>query len=212
MGNNPLPEVLEKFRKDPSYDPKLEEYELGNAQIFERHQDLVASSVAPEQADRFVQVFGGDITGVGVLDIGTGDAGVFGADYLTQGFLPPRIGTDIFEANVPIGWESKILDGKKILESFGANSFDHVQCLETLEHVPKGKDLEIARQMKEVTRSTCLITCCGLSHHIGQQIIPQVEKNSHISYKGQPNIEGLMDLGYSVRLLGNYQIFAWLLK
>jgi hypothetical protein len=63
--------------------------------------------------------------------------------------------------------------------------------------------------MKDISRGTCLITCCGLSHHLGDLNKVSVERNKFLDYKGQPDIEMLMDFGYNVRLIGAYQILAW---
>jgi len=150
--------------------------------------------------------------GSGVLDIGTGDAGVFMERCLTQSFMPPRVGMDIIKPKVNCGWLPVQGSGDEIEDKFSNISFDHVQCAETLEHVDEDLGTEMARQMLKVAKHTVLITSCGLSHHLGQLNMDAVNKNEFLEYKGQPNIESLMDLGYTVRLVDNYQILAWVIK
>ena len=144
--------------------------------------------------------------GRGVLDIGTGVAGVFLLEALSKTFLPPRIAIDAFEVSAPLGWQKIVMKGQDI-DKLG--KFDHVQCIETLEHVVEKDQEAIALKMLMASRGTCLITCCGLGHHLGELNKKSVERNAYLDYKGQPNIEMLMDLGYKVKLVGAYQILAW---
>lgn len=181
-----------------------------NWELFLKHSDKVIPFFKGHQ-EVFEHTFGKGYRGVGVLDVGTGN-GVFLENYLTQSFLPPRIGADIAQHEVPErGWLSVSLNANDILEYFGENSFDHVQCIETLEHVGDAA-IDIAAQMLKVARKTCLITCMGIDHHLGDLNKEAVTRNPFLDYKGQPNIEALMDLGYQVRLVGNYQVLAWHIK
>jgi len=183
-------------------------------ELFLRHPELVIP-YPPSHAALFTTAFGGVMpSGTGVLDLGTGNAGVLCVWEHVNNFLPPRIASDIHisDMNVTPGFDGIELSADKVLERFGQNAFDHVQCCETLEHVDEDVSAAIAKQMTQVTRKTAFITSCGLSHHMGPLNMEKCANNVYLNYKGQPNIETLMDLGYQVRLMGNYQILAWYIK
>lgn len=188
--------------------------EDANWELFLKHTDKVIPFFYGENChlEIFEYAFGRGYTAVGVLDIGTG-VGVFLERHLTRCFLPPRIGVDVIHPTVPEkGWFELALEGSDVLKHFGENSFDHVQCIETLEHVGNDVAMDIAEQMLKVSRKTCLITSMGLGHHVGDATVKALGKNPFLDYKGQPNIEDLMKLGYNVRLVGNYQVLAWYCK
>ena len=175
---------------------------------FLKHSDKVIPYFKNHQ-EIFDYAFGKGYVGVGVLDVGTG-IGVFLENHLTKHFLPPRMGVDVAHTTIPEhGWFDRVLNASDILKTFGERAFDHVQCIETLEHMDSAAAVDVAAQMLKVSRKTCLITSMGLNHHMGDLNIKAIEKNSFLDYKGQPNIESLMELGYNVRLLGNYQVLAW---
>jgi hypothetical protein len=180
-----------------------------NWNLFKKHQDLVVPY--PKDHPGYYQLAFGTTTpmGKGVLDIGAGTDGTFEMWNLREHFIPPRIAIDPFAVREMPDWQPIIMKGEKILEKFGENSFDFVQCTETLEHVDEDVGNDIAQQMLKVSKKYCLITCCGLSHHLGPINMEKVAKNEFIAYKGQPNIETLMDMGYTVRICANYQIVAW---
>ena len=182
-------------------------------ELFARHQDLVRP-YPTSHVNYFETAFGKLPSGTGVLDLGTGNAGVLCVWEHIANFLPPRIASDIHaeDMNVTPGFTGQEMSALDALAKFGPDSFDHVQCCETLEHVEEEESAEIARQMTVLTRKTALITSCGLSHHLGPDNMEKVAKNHYLNYKGQPNIETLMSLGYQVRLLSNYQILAWYTK
>jgi hypothetical protein len=181
-----------------------------NLVLFEKHSDLNIDGFK-SHLEMFEYAFGKNFLkniGCGILDIGTGATGVFMLDLLTKTFMPPRIAIDAFEVVAPPrDWQTIVMRGQDI-NKFG-KMFDHVQCIETLEHVLEADQEEIAGKMKDISRGTCLITCCGLSHHLGDLNKVSVERNKFLDYKGQPDIEMLMDFGYNVRLIGAYQILAW---
>jgi hypothetical protein len=185
------------------------EIEDRNRKLFEKHSNLNIGGFK-SHFELFDYAFGKHFLkngGCGVLDIGTGAAGVFLLEALSKTFVLPRIAIDAFEVSAPLGWQKIVMNGRDI-DKFG-KIFDHVQCIETLEHVLEKEQEEIVRKMRDVSRGTCLITCCGLSHHLGELNKQSVERNLFLDYKGQPNIEMLMDLGYKVKLIGAYQILAW---
>ena len=182
-------------------------------ELFLRHPELIHDNPT-SHFEYFDIAFGHMPSGRGILDLGTGQAGTFCVWEHVANFAPPRIASDIHieSMNVTQGFEGIQLSADKALEKFGPNSFDHVQCCETLEHVDEDVATEIARQMVLMTRKTAFITSCGLSHHMGPLNMAACGVNKYLEYKGQPNIEDLLALGYQVRLLGNYQILAWYTK
>ena len=182
-------------------------------ELFDRHKDLIHPA-ATSHVNYYEIAFGRMPTGEGVLDLGTGNAGCLCVWEHIANFTPPRIASDIYMGNINVtpGFIGQQLSATDVLATFGENSFDHVQCCETLEHVTEEESTDIARQMAIVTRKTAFITSCGLSHHLGPDNMEKVQVNKYLEYKGQPNIEMLMDLGYQVRLLANYQILAWYIK
>lgn len=183
--------------------------EAKNRVLFKKHADLVHPHLHSHE-DTFILAFGRIPSGVGVLDIGTGRTGVFMGGALTRNFKKPRICSDI-DTNiaVPDGWKKRVVSATDILNVFGRRSFDHVQCCETMEHMDENVSTNVANQMIKLTRKTVLITCCGLSHHLGPLNMTFVRENKYLDYKGQPNIEDLLNLGYKVKLIANYQIIAW---
>ncbi len=198
------------FLKETTYDfESVIIREDKNWALFQKHANLVYPNLDSHKAF-FELAFGRMPSGVGVLDIGTGRSGVFMHGVLDTNFVSPKICSDIdTNINSPVGWEIRVMSGTDILKVFGENSFDHIQCCETMEHMDEDASLDMAMQMIKATRKTSFITSCGLIHHVGPENIAIVKENKYLDYKGQPNIEGLIDLGYNVRLIANYQIVAW---
>jgi len=183
--------------------------EKRNYSLFEKHSNLCIDGFKSHM-ELLDYAFGKNFLkngGGGVLDIGTGSAGVFLLEALSKAFLPPRIAIDVFEISAPRYWQTVVMNGKDI-DRFG-KMFDHVQCIETFEHLTENDQIDIASKMIAVSRNTCLITCCGLGHHLGELNKQSVERNKFLNYKGQPNIELLLGLGYRVNLIEGYQILAW---
>jgi 2-polyprenyl-3-methyl-5-hydroxy-6-metoxy-1,4-benzoquinol methylase len=184
---------------------KIVEKEDENWELFSKYPELVIPEFKTHQ-DLFNYAFGVGHCGIGVLDIGTG-GGIFLERYLTDNFMPPRVGLDVIDISTPDGWSSykeKASDFDKL-----GFEFDHIQCIETIEHLDEDIGLKVAEKMINSCNLSCLITCMGLPHHLGSLNITAVEKNPALIYKGQPNIEKLMSLGYTVRLSNNYQVVAW---
>lgn len=188
---------------------KVFERELKNKQLFELHKGLNISAFSSHQ-ELFDYCFA-TLSGYGALDIGTG-CGVFLYKTLTSSFEYPRICVDPYPIKVQAGWDFHQMNGLDVLNQFKENSFDYVQSIETLEHLSEEDSTKLAADMIKIARKAVLITSCGLSHHTGPENEALVAKNPAIAYQGQPNIQNLMDLGYSVRLIEGYQILAWYIK
>jgi len=150
-----------------------------------------------------------------ILDVGAGHGGVFDLDYWENN---PNVVTkeacDIHWIRpMPDGWKTSTgIDVTKLDQFYEADSFDYVQCVETLEHVP---DTRLAlEQLKRVARKAVFITSADEMHHIGpeQEAIEKI--NQYQAYIEQPKIQDLIDLGFQVRVEGleKRQIVAWLIK
>jgi len=202
---------LEELRKS-SYDySAVIAREKINDALFKKYAYLNIPNL-PDHPSHYTLAFGDMPCGDGALDIGTGGAGTFMCFNLLDNFKGRHLQIDPFECRPCTGWDSKIMKGEDILKEFGENSFDFVQCTETLEHVGQDVARDIAEQMTKVCRKYAFITCCGLSHHLGPENAAKVKENKFLDYKGQPDIEMLMSLGYQVRLMGGYQIISWFIK
>ena len=180
-----------------------------NWDLFRKHSEYAVKAM-PDHVDTLRLAFGDKLKGTGALDIGSGPSGVFCLDHLNNCFNAPRHNIDIFKPALQNGWVTEQCCGQEALAKFGANSFDYIQCIETLEHVPKLDALQIASDMITMSRKFCLITSAGIGQHLGQETTDIIEVNKNMDYIGQPDIEALMQMGYSVRLVGdNAQIVAW---
>ena len=154
-------------------------------ELFAKYPELIHPSATSHQ-NYFEIAFGSLPSGTGVLDLGTGSAGALCVWEHIANFQPPRIASDIHveDMNVTPGFDGIQLSADNVLAHFGANSFDHVQCCETLEHVDEDVATDIAKQMTQVTRKTALITSCGLSHHMGPINMEKCKENKYLEYKG----------------------------
>jgi hypothetical protein len=185
--------------------------ERENEVIFNRHLDLWTEYPA-DHPGSYLMAFGQLPAGRGFLDIGSAGGGAFMGPAMEQRFEPPRVVSDVIAPFVPAGWEGRTMDGVDLLTTFGPAAFDMVQCCEAMEHMTAAKATDIAHQMIAVSRRYCFITSCGLAHHICPGTAASVQNNPAVAYQGQPDIEALMALGYTVRIANGYQIFAWLTK
>jgi hypothetical protein len=198
--------------KQMSYDvDAVIEQEKKNEILFKKYANLNCP-YPKDHLGYYLFAFGEAPTGTDVLDIGAGSDGTFQVFTLLDNFKGKHLQIDPYACRPCGGWDSKIMKGEDILKEFGENSFDFVQCTETLEHTGQEVAYEIASQMTKVCRKQALITSCGLSHHLGPENMAKVKANKYLDYRGQPDIEMLMKLGYKVRLASMYQIIAWFVK
>lgn len=182
--------------------------ENANWEVFKKYPELCVDTIfghLPVLELAFKQ-----LSGSGILDIGSGPSGVYCREHLTNTFQPPRNNIDIFKPAPQEGWTCTELPGQDALKTFGQNSFDYIQCIETMEHIPAKDNIQIAKDMIEMSRKYCFITSAGVGQHLGQETEDIIKVNSNMDYIGQPNIEELMALGYNIRLVGDHaQIVAW---
>ena len=202
-----IKQYLREHLKGHNYDiESVIDLELKNYELFDKHSDL---KIPPDFLDSHYNFYPRLLgyakpTGTGILDVGTGESGPFLVAQNTDRFSPPRIGLDPYEARVPAGWEAFKMSGTDILEKFGADSFDFVQCMEVLEHVTQEDSYTIAKQMLQVARKTAILMSAPVVVHIVPSTQAFLDRNNFMDYKGQPNIESLMELGYKVDLITGY--------
>jgi hypothetical protein len=97
-----------------------------------------------------------------------------------------------------------IMRGQDIVAKFGAQSYDLVQCMEALEHVPQEESNDIAKQCLQCARKYAFITSAPITVHFGPQTKAFCDRNSFMGYHGQPNVEILADIGYKIQLIDGY--------
>ena len=184
--------------------------EMENYRLFEKWSNLhIASYLFSDHYKFYPLVFCKSIlTGKGILEVGGGEAGPFLVRQNTEYFEKPRVSVDPYVVSIPEdgSWSRLIIGGEKILETFGENSFDFVQAMECLEHVPQALSHEIAKQVMLCARRYALISCASLGVHCGPTTQGYIDRNKFMPYWGQPNIEYLMSLGYNIKLMTGYGI------
>lgn len=132
-----------------------------------------------------------------VLDVGTGHGGVFHYGWWQKQSLERGACVDIHSIRPDIpGWEYHIADAREL--PFPDNSFDHVQCLEMIEHVPTEDHERVIEELKRVTRKTVFLTTSGKAAHVGpeQETIEKV--NPYQKYRKIVDRELLLDKGYNI--------------
>lgn len=146
-----------------------------------------------------------------ILDVGAGHGGVFDLEYWENKNLIKKEACDIhWIREMPTGWNTKIgVDVQELTKHYNEKSFDFVQCLETLEHVPNSR--LALEQLVKVAKKIVFITSADEIHHLGpeQEAIEKI--NKYQTYIKQPSIEDLLDLGFEVRIEEKQkrQIIAW---
>lgn len=150
-----------------------------------------------------------------ILDVGAGHGGVFDiAFWENDSNVKIREACDIHWIR-PMSnlWTIKLgVDVTKLDEHYAENSFDYVQCIETLEHVPNSR--LALEQLKKVAKKAVFITSADETHHEGpeQEAIEKINKFQ--AYVKQPAVQDLIDLGFEVRVEKQHkrQLVAWLIK
>lgn len=149
-----------------------------------------------------------------ILDVGAGHGGVFDLDYWEKNNCTRKEACDIFWIRpMPSGWVTKT--GVNVMEldkHYHENEFDYVQCVETLEHVENPR--KALEQLKRVAKKAVFISSADEMHHIGEEQIAIEAINPNQAYKGQPSVEDMVELGYTVMVeeKERRQLFAWLIK
>jgi SAM-dependent methyltransferase len=145
-----------------------------------------------------------------VLDIGAGHGGTFDGGYWNPKPVLKVAADMFFVRPTDPTWRIDLgIDCTKLSDHYAPGSFDLVQCLETLEHIPKNR--EALEEMCKVARKLVFITSCDEGHHAGPLYDESVRRNPYNAYTGQPLIEDLLDLGFHTHVehFECRQIVAW---
>jgi SAM-dependent methyltransferase len=155
-----------------------------------------------------------------ILDVGSGHGGVYDYDFWTCAPLRKRGTCDIHAVReMSSKWKTKAgVDVQRLTDFYKPDSFDLVQCMETLEHVPDSR--AALEQLCAVARRMVLITSDDELHHgydeqgrfheESEQARYQRE-NPYQRYIRQPSVGDLRELGFevSVEAEGRRQLIAW---
>ena len=133
-----------------------------------------------------------------VLDVGTGHSGVFDFWEWESKSLDLKACSDIHQIrkDIPDTWLKVIADGCNL--PFNDNTFDVVQCTETLEHVPPDKRETFLRELQRVSRDLIYITTSGLAAHVGEEQKRAEQINPFQKFQGFPPSDLLKSHGFHV--------------
>ncbi len=155
-----------------------------------------------------------------ILDVGAGHGGVYDVGYHDAQPYLRRVACDfVWIRPMESAWEQKLgVDVQKLTDHYEPKSFDMVQCLEVLEHVPNSR--EALKQLCAVAKKFVLITSADEMHHgysaegvwdPNSEQAALEKLNPSQAYIKQPSVEDLLDLGFEVRVNAETrrQIIAW---
>lgn len=145
-----------------------------------------------------------------ILDVGAGHGGVFDGGYWNPKPILKVAADMAFVRPTDPSWRIDLrVDATRLLTHYGEKSFDMVQCLETLEHIPDNRSA--LEEMVKVARKAVFITSCDRGHHQGPLYEESVKRNPYNAYTGQPKIKDLIALGFHVHVEHTEcrQIIAW---
>jgi SAM-dependent methyltransferase len=142
-----------------------------------------------------------------ILDVGSGHGGVFDYGFWTQAPISHRGTCDIHAVReMSEVWDTRDgVDVQHLTDFYRPDSFDLVQCMEVLEHVPDSRTaLEqlcaVARRLVIITSDDELVH--GYNAHgdfDDSSVQAQMERiNPHQRYVAQPRVSDLHELGFSV--------------
>jgi SAM-dependent methyltransferase len=169
---------------------------------------------------RVIDLFAGLEEIDSVLDVGSGHGGVFDYDYWRRADLSRRATCDIHSVReMSEEWETQSgVDVEQLSDTYPPASFDYVQCMEVLEHVPDSRTA--LEQLNLVARKLVVITSADELHHgydsfgnfdeTSEQA--RIERiNPHQRYIRQPRVSDLRDLGFAVFVerTARRQLIAW---
>jgi SAM-dependent methyltransferase len=187
------------------------------------YPDLPTIWLAPspeETLRRVIDLFVGLNQIDSILDVGSGHGGVYDHGYWTSAPISSRATCDIHSVReMSAEWDTRVgVDVQRLGDAYPPDSFDLVQCMEVLEHVPDSR--RALEQLCTVSRKMVLITSADEMHHgydengrfdeTSEQA--RVEKvNSHQRYVTQPSVADLRELGFAVFVerAARRQLVAW---
>lgn len=161
--------------------------------------------------ERFIRKLYAGLKVESVLDVGAGHGGVFDCGYLTDLQMTRREACDIHWIRpMDSAWATRVgVDAERLTSYYDEKSFDLVQCMEVLEHMPN--PLKALEQFCEVARKIVVITSADEEHHRGDEQVAIEKINPYQKYVGQPSVDGMRDLGFTVMVdnLTRRQLIAW---
>lgn len=175
----------------------------------------------PERVVRqIIELFAGMDQVDSILDVGSGHGGVFDYDFWNRADISRRATCDIHSVReMEEEWEVQTgVDVQRLSDFYEPDSFDYVQCMEVLEHVPDRR--RALEQLCVVARKLVVITSADELHHgFDEQgdFDPDSAQarceavNPHQRYIEQPSVSDLRDLGFAVFVerTARRQLIAW---
>lgn len=167
--------------------------------------------------ERFVRALVAELTPppTSILDVGTGHGGVFDTGFWTENpTVTRRVACDIgWIRPLPPQWQPVCgVDVCDLSARFGEASFDYVQCMEMMEHVPIDRQRRALENLVAVTRQLVVITSADEGQHRGPEQAAIELRNPHQRYVRQPAVDDLRSLGFEVRVehYDRRQLVAWM--
>ncbi len=169
---------------------------------------------------RVIELFVGMDQIDSVLDVGSGHGGVFDYDFWNRADVSRRATCDIHSVReMEEAWETRSgVDAQRLTDFYEPDSFDYVQCMEVLEHVPDSR--RALEQLSLVARKLVVITSADELHH-GYDEEGNFHEDSaqarcqainpYQRYIKQPSVSDMRDLGFAVFVerTGRRQLIAW---
>lgn len=146
-----------------------------------------------------------------ILDVGAGHGGVFDKEFWDKRDMDTREACDIFWIRpMGPGWFTKTkVDACELTKHYPEKSFDFVQCIETLEHIPDSA--KALRELCKIATKFIFITSADEGHHRGPEQAAIEKINEHQKYVVQPSVKVMKELGFDVRVETTVkrQLIAW---
>lgn len=146
-----------------------------------------------------------------LLDVGAGQGGVFDQGFWDWRRMDRKEACDLFWIrDMPADWHQRIgVDVQFLTKHYAPKSFDMVQCMEVLEHVPDPR--KALEQLCTVARKFVLISSADEEHHRGEEQAHIEQINPVQRYIRQPSVSDLKELGFTVRVAeaSMRQLVAW---
>lgn len=132
-----------------------------------------------------------------VLDVGTGNSGIFDYWWWQEKKLEWRVCLDIKMIRKDVeGWDKVIADARYL--PFRDKCVDHVQSCEMLEHIPPRDHRKVLKELKRVSRKTVFVTSSGRMAHRGELQKRAEEENPFQKYLGIVDRRLLEEEGFKI--------------
>jgi len=142
-----------------------------------------------------------------VLEVGTGRSGVF--DFSEWERRNPRLKVcvDIHSIREDTPWLKVIADGS--LLPFKDDTFDVVQCTETLEHVPPERWDDFIRELCRVSKDLVYITTSDRTKHLGPEQARAEKLNPFQRFISFPSTRFFTNRGFHILFASPHHIIAF---